>query len=299
MPLAAPANQTTTRGEAERLAARLPAFAIAARQVAQSVMSGVHGRRRAGPGETFWQFRPFLSGEPAARIDWRRSAREDRAFVREREWEAAHSVYLWFDRTASMDFRSHLAQVGKLERAAVLALASAQLLLRGGERVGLLGLTRANAKPGIIERFADVLARAGEGQNLPPMAPLSGRTKILLIGDFFGAPAATIHALDRLSGEGATGQMIMIADPIEEVFPYEGHVEFLTPGGRQRLTIARAQSLRSDYLAALAEHRDSLRRACLRLGWGFALHRTDGSAAAALLALWARWDVDAASARGA
>ncbi|HEY1780979.1 MAG TPA: DUF58 domain-containing protein, partial [Roseiarcus sp.] len=79
------------RHDAASLSARLPSLIIAARRVAQTVRHGVHGRRRAGSGETFWQFRPFLSGEPSSRVDWRRSAREERAFVREREWEAAHT----------------------------------------------------------------------------------------------------------------------------------------------------------------------------------------------------------------
>src|SRR3984957_14153320 len=100
-------------GEATTLSARLPSLVVAARQVAQSVMHGVHGRRRAGPGETFWQFRPFLSGEPSGAIDWRRSAREDRAYVREREWEAAHTVWIWIDRSPSMAFVSQLARASK------------------------------------------------------------------------------------------------------------------------------------------------------------------------------------------
>ena len=124
-------------------------------------MHGVHGRRRAGPGETFWQFRPFVSGEPANRIDWRRSARDAHAFVREREWEAAQTLWLWFDRSPSMDFRSDLAQSRKLDRAAVLTLALADLAVRGGERVGLLGLSRPLAARDVIDRFAEILAAPG------------------------------------------------------------------------------------------------------------------------------------------
>ena len=116
------ATEPRLREEAATLAARLPSLVIAARRLAQSVMHGVHGRRQAGPGETFWQFRPFVSGEPAARVDWRRSARENRAFVREREWEAAHTLWLWFDRSPSMDVGSPLAHSTKLDRAAVLTL---------------------------------------------------------------------------------------------------------------------------------------------------------------------------------
>ena len=146
------------RHDAATLSARLPSLVIAARRVAQTVRHGVHGRRRAGSGETFWQFRPFLSGEPSSRVDWRRSAREERAFVREREWEAAHTVWIWFDRSASMQFASSLAQASKVDRAALLALAFADLCVRGGERAGLLGLTRPLATQGVVERFAEAIA---------------------------------------------------------------------------------------------------------------------------------------------
>jgi uncharacterized protein (DUF58 family) len=277
------------RRDAATLAARLPSLVIAAKEIAQSVMHGVHGRRRAGPGETFWQFRPFLSGEPAGSVDWRRSAREDRAYVREREWEAAHTVWIWIDRSPSMAFVSQLAKASKIERATVLGLAAADLLVRGGERVGLLGLTRPLATRGVIERFAGALAldeRLSDARApLPPQVPLKARSKVVLISDFLSEEDAIARTIDALSAQGAQGQALMIADPIEETFPFEGHTEFLGADGSMRLRAPRAQSLRDAYLARLARHRDAVRAACAARGWGFALHRTDKPAAQALLAL--------------
>ena len=277
------------RRDAATLAARLPSLVVAAKQIAQSVMHGVHGRRRAGPGETFWQFRPFISGESAGGIDWRRSARDDRAYVREREWEAAHTVWIWIDRSPSMAFVSELAQASKIERAAVLGLAIADLLVRGGERVGLIGLTRPVATRGVIERFAEALALderlSGQGAPLPPQIPLAARSKVVLIGDFLSEESAVRSAIDTLSAQGAQGQALMIADPIEETFPFEGHAEFVGADGAARLRAPRAQSLREAYLARLSRHRDTVRAACASRGWGFALHRTDRPAAQALLAL--------------
>ena len=280
------------RRDAATLAARLPSLVVAARQIAQSVMHGVHGRRRSGPGETFWQFRPFLSGEPAGSVDWRRSAREERAYVREREWEAAHTVWIWIDRSPSMAFASELAQASKLERAVVLGLAAADLLVRGGERVGLIGLTRPLATRGIIERFAEAIALservAGAGAPLPPPAPLKARSRVVLIGDFLSEEDAIRRSIDTLSAEGAQGEALMIADPIEETFPFEGHTEFVAAAGSARLRAPRAQGLREGYLRRLADHRDAVRAACAARGWGFALHRTDKPAAQALLALCMR-----------
>jgi uncharacterized protein (DUF58 family) len=282
-----------TREEAATLAARLPSLVVAARQVAHSLMHGVHGRRRAGPGETFWQFRPFISGEPAARVDWRRSAREDRAFVREREWEAAHTVWIWFDRSPSMAFSSTLAPCAKIDRAAVLAFALADLAVRGGERAGLIGLTRPLATRGVIERFAEAVAtderqRGQPSAGLPSFETIGARAKAALIGDFLGDAEAVSRAVGALAARGVEGQLLMISDPVEETFPFVGHTEFVEAGGPTRLRAPRAQDLREAYLKRLAAHREAIRAACVRRGWGFALHRTDRSAAQALLALRVR-----------
>ncbi len=240
----APATgQARWRSEAGSLAARLPSLVIAARQLAQSVMYGVHGRRRAGPGENFWQFRPFISGEPAMAIDWRRSAREDRSYVREREWEAAHTVWLWIDRSASMRFASPMAQASKIERAVVLGLAAADLLVRGGERVGLLGLTRPLATRGVIERFAEAIA-VDVGLNAAPAAlpdapPLKAHSKAILIVDFLSEDEEIRRRIAALAAQGAECHLVMIADPIEEAFPYQGHTEFVGADGGLRLRAPR------------------------------------------------------------
>jgi len=293
MATAVPASDQRIRQEATTLSARLPSLVVAARQVAHSLMHGVHGRRQAGPGETFWQFRPFVSGEPAARVDWRRSAREDRAFVREREWEASHTVWIWFDRSASMAFASNLASCAKIDRAAVLALALADLAVRGGERAGLIGLTRPLATRGVIERFAEAIAaderlRGAPALGLPSPERVSGRSKVALIGDFLSEAEDVAGTIRTLAAQGAEGQVLMVADPVEEIFPFAGHTEFLEAGGAARLRAPRAQNLREAYLKRLAEHREAIRAACAARGWGFALHRTDQSAAQALLALRAR-----------
>ena len=91
---------------AESLGARLPPLLVAAERVAATVAQGVHGRRRVGQGDSFWQFRPYAAGDSAARVDWRQTAKSERTYIRENEWEAAQSVWLWPDRSASMAWRS-------------------------------------------------------------------------------------------------------------------------------------------------------------------------------------------------
>jgi uncharacterized protein (DUF58 family) len=266
------AEASSVREEAAGLAARLPDLVVA-----------------AGPGETFWQFRPFASGEPANRIDWRRSARGSHAYVREREWEAAQTVWLWFDRSATMNFRSDLSPSRKVDRAAVLTLALADLAVGGGERVGLLGLSRPIAARDVIDRFAEILSHPGpEPAPLPPQAAIAARAKLVLIGDFLGDPAEIEASFAALGAAGAEGHVVMIADPVEETFPYQGHVDFLDMAGAPRWRAPRAEDVRARYQERLAAQREAVSAAAKARGWDFLQHRTDASAAQALLALHAR-----------
>src|SRR5438105_13132300 len=138
------ASSVALRDRAEQAAAVLPPLLVAAERVAVTVAQGVHGRRRVGQGETFWQFRQYQPGDAAARIDWRESAKSQRAYVRETEWEAAQSVWLWRDASVSMDYSSADYVPGaewptKRDRAELILVALASLLVRGGERLTLLG----------------------------------------------------------------------------------------------------------------------------------------------------------------
>jgi uncharacterized protein (DUF58 family) len=267
----------------------LPEILIEAVRAAQSIAYGLHGRRRAGPGETFWQFRRFLDGEPAARVDWRRSARDDFLYVREREWEAAHTVFLWPDRSASMHLRSKLARASKRNRALMLALALGILLVEGGERAALLGLTRPTANRRVAMLFAEALARESNPvESLPPAETLPRFSEFVVIGDLLD-PADIVEArLSKLAENGARGHLVMILDPVEESFPFGGRAVFVDPESGARWLAGRAETLRRGYAEALAAHKAALATMSARLGWSFLVHHTDRPAHEALLALRAR-----------
>ncbi len=279
-------------GEAHGLADRLPELLLEAMRISNTIAHGIHGRRRPGPGETFWQFRQFQSSDAANLIDWRRSASSDHLFVREREWEAAHTVWLWPDLSPSMQFRSHLAPVSKRDRALVLMLAASELLVRGGERVGLLGLTRPSASRVTTTKLAETIAAEASGSvlsaSLPPPQRLARFSGIFLFSDFLDPLDEIEQRLKALATDGVSGHLIQVLDPAEETLPYQGRAEFLGLEGDERWLADRAESLRSKYQARLAAHRDGLTDITRRLGWSLLLNRTDRPAAAALLSLLAR-----------
>jgi len=273
-------------GQSQALAASMPRLILEARRIAATIIHGLHGRRRAGSGENFWQYRRFMSGEPAARIDWRRSARDDHLYVREQEWEAAHTVWIWPDRSPSMIFRSPLAKETKLDRALIMGLALAEVLVEGGERVGVPELTRPSGARNVVEKIAqamiyDPVARS----SLPPTFAPSPLAEIIVLSDLW-SPIAEVHStIAQLSATGAQGHVVQIVDPAEETFPYSGRIEFIEPEGAGSITAGRAETWRDDYAGRIARHRAEIRLETDRLGWSFIIHRTDRPASELLLKL--------------
>ena len=250
-------------------------------------MHGVHGRRRAGIGENFWQFRPFVSGEPAQNIDWRRSAKDDRVYIREREWEAAQSIWVWMDMSPSMAFVSKTALVPKIDRALVLGLALADLLVRGGERVGIPGLVRPMAHQHIVERLAQALVTDAKTKpipdELPPGEALAPLSQAVLFSDFLSPPQDIARRIAAMAIRGGQGHLVAITDPVEETFPFSGHIEFSDVDSTAHLRAGRAEDFREEYQLRLAAHRHALRETALKHGWSFTVHRTDRPASEALL----------------
>ncbi len=173
-----------------------------------------------------------------------------------------------------MRFRSSLAKVSKESRAVVLALALAELLARGGERVGLIGgqifTGRAAAR-----RVAEVLMADTSETSLPPNARLSRFSECLLFSDFLEPISEMTARFEEIAAQGVRGHLIEILDPAEETLPYAGRTEFAASEGRDRMIAGRAETLREDYQERLKRHRDDLAEAARRLGWSFLVHHTD------------------------
>ena len=273
-------------GVGRALAASMPRLILEARRVAATVIHGLHGRRRAGSGENFWQYRRFVSGEAAARVDWRRSARDDHLYVREQEWEAAHTVWIWPDRSQSMLFASASAQDTKLERSLVIALALAEVLVEGGERIGIPGLMRPTASRNVVERIAQAIVHdQAERTSLPPTFSPSALAETVVLSDFW-SPIARVHeTIAQLSANGSAGHVVQIVDPAEETFPYSGRIEFVEPEGAGTITAGRAETWRADYIERIKRHRADIRTETDRLGWSFIVHRTDRPASELLIKL--------------
>lgn len=278
--------------EAERAGALLPPLLVAAERVAATVAQGVHGRRRVGVGDTFWQYRPFVEGDAASRVDWRRSARSDRTYVRDMEWEAAQTVCLWRDGSPSMDWRSHRSLPTKQERAELLLLALAALLFRAGELVRVVGVPRVFGGRGGLAPLAEAWPTGAGG--LPGGARVPAHSRVVLAGDFLAPLPEVRDCLAHFASLPVRLHLLHILDPAELSLPYEGRVRFLGLERDGEALIPRVGSIRDAYADALQAQIDGLRDLARSTGFTVSLHRTDNPPETALLALYTSLDAGAA-----
>lgn len=285
-------TSTTLRLSAEQEAARLPALLTQAEQLAGTVLMGEHGRRRSGQGDDFWQYRPIQQGDALRDVDWRRSARSDAQFVREREWQIAQSVQFWVDQAASMRFSSSKDLPTKADRARVLALAAAVLLQRGGERVGLTGWRLPPRRGNIqIVRLAEIFLQEDEPDyGLPEARGFLPHARAVFASDFLGDFDPIEAALTKAADRGVRGVLLQVLDPVEESFPFKGRTIFDSVAGSLSYETLKANELRDRYLARLEERRTRLEALCRVTGWQYLCHHTHDSAQSALLWMYRAMD---------
>ncbi len=282
---------TRLRTRAHDLAAPLPALLAQAEQLAASVLPGAHGRKRAGQGDEFWQYRPATASDWGARIDWRRSGRADTHYVRETEWQAAQAVTLWVDRARAMGFSGAPDRAPKADRARLLALALSVLLLRGGERVGVMAELAPRMGRAQLHPLAHALADDDAADfGSPPQAALPARSTAVFLSDFLGPPEALQRAVAQATAQGVQGVLVQLLDPAEEAFPYDGRAIFESMSGGLRHETLRAGDLRARYRARLDDRRTLLAELARASGWHLLTHHTDQPAAQALMGLWTRID---------
>jgi uncharacterized protein (DUF58 family) len=284
----APRVATGLRHGAERLASALPPLLAAAEHLVASIMLGEHGRRRAGMGDEFWQYRAANPGDGARSIDWRRSARSDAHFVREREWQAAQTVVLWVDDGRSMAFSGARDRPPKSHRARLIALALAVLLIRAGERVGLSGDALPPSSGQVqLTRLAQILATEGEADyGRPDTTDIAPHARAVFLSDFLGDPAPVEAAVTQAADRGVRGALMQVLDPVEEAFPFDGRTIFESMGGGLRHETLKAGDLRDRYLDRLAERKHRLAQLARVTGWHFSCHHSGDAPLGGLMWLY-------------
>lgn len=281
------------RAEADRIGHSLPALLAEAERLSSALSLGEHGRKRAGQGADFWQYRPAMPGDTARNVDWRRSAKSDAPYIREREWQASQGVTFWVDPARSMQFQGAKSRPAKGDRAAVLALALAICLLKGGERVGAEGQGRPRAGMAQVRPLAQALITQSDAEfGAPSLNDSVSYGRAVVISDFLGDLAPMQTAMAQAADKGVRGLILQVLDPAEEDFPFDGRTIFQSMGGGTQFETQEAGDLRNRYLERLAQRKDALAAMARALGWHVHCHHTGAAVLPSLL--WAHQALGAA-----
>lgn len=288
-PFAAKNSERNEQISAEQLSDSLPPLLLKANQLVKEFNPGIHGRRKAGTGEDFWQFKQYSPDVAASEIDWRQSAKGDQLYVRQKELETAESVWFWRDASPSMAYSSKKEFFTKLSNATVLTLATGLLLTNGGENFGLLGISkRASHGPVAFDRFSHDLMSHLESdlETISVHSGLSKNTHIVLISDFLYPLEEIEKALRFFSNKGCRGVLIQVADPSEIDLPFTGRNRFHGLENNISLTIGRVEAIRDEYQTLYSQHKSSIRSLAQTASWDYLFYRTDQSAGDTLASLY-------------
>lgn len=276
-----------TLGDAGQVAGHWPGLLLAAERVAQSLMRGVHGRRRVGSGDAFWQFRPYQPGDTSRDIDWRQTAKRDQAFIRQTEWEAAQTVWLYRDASESMNFSSAPEFLSKKNYAEILLLALGIVLLNGGEQVSLLGTALApQTGYNSIQRIYEMLVC--QTHLVENGRPVSAKAHAVLISDFYFPVEELTSFCEKLAARRVSGMLVQVFDPAERTLPYAGRIRFQDAENADSgfLDIRQVEAIRAEYEQKFVSHQRKLEALAQGLGWKFETCSTDMKHEAAIARLY-------------
>ena len=283
------ARKPDERDSAESLAQTLPPLVLAAEHLVNAFDMGVHGRRRAGTGEDFWQFKRYGPDDSTTSIDWRQSAKREHVYIRQKEQETAETVWIWRDEARTMAYGSETNGSSKLSRATVLSLALALSLSKSGEKFGLLGQDeKASTGPASFNRLVDRIARmqTPSHRELTSANRLSNKSTIVLISDFLHELPEITETVRHFVNLGCNGYLLHIADPAEVDLPFQGRTRFLSMAAEDSLTLGRVEAVREEYQTLFDAHRAAIMSLAENVSWNYDFHRTDEAAGNAFARLY-------------
>lgn len=250
----------------------LPEILAQAEKIALNIVPGAHHQRRSGGGDYFWQYREYNQQDRAQDIDWRQSARHDKLYVRQNEWQTPQSILFWCQNDRGMRFRSSKRLHYKIEEAMIITMALAILADKSNEHIRPLYKSDRFTPP-IILRLAQFLYNECEDA-MPDISKIKTQknASFILSGDFLAPIEEFRQSIQQLKHHAPYGVIIQVLDPAELSLPYDGRVIFQNGDGENRQLINHVGSVREDYIKRINAHNNELAAECRKLGIDFVQH---------------------------
>lgn len=276
------------RYKAEDASAELPGLVAAAEKAAMSILSGDHAQRKPGMGEKFWQFRDYDVSDRPQDIDWRQSAKGDRLFVREKEWQTTQTALLWCQHNESMNYSSADTLPTKQDTAMILTLALGILLSRAGEQIAPLeGASVPGRSELAIQKLGERLLD-NHTDDLPghKLRKIPHNSSLVLVGDFLAPIEETENIFNMLADPIDNAIIVQVLDPAELSLPFDGRVIFERKGMPEKHHIDNVETIRTAYQDRLLRHMADLKSYCKKHRWHWLLHTTDEEIRNTLFDAW-------------
>jgi uncharacterized protein (DUF58 family) len=251
---------------------------LRAQFIVKGFFQGLHASPFHGFSVEFSEHRKYTPGDNPQDIDWLVYAKTDKYYIKKFEAETNITGYLVMDLSQSMGY-THRQQMTKFEYGICLAAALCYLMIHQQDPVGVITFdqrVRASVPPrskrAQLGNVLSLLARLRpEGPTdvaasvAQIVAMLKHRSLVMLFSDLLTEPEPVLQALRKLRHRGHDVILFHILDEAEVNFPFDGMVEFEEPETRERVDVD-ATGFRADYLAEIAEFRDTYRRECFQCG---------------------------------
>jgi uncharacterized protein (DUF58 family) len=211
---------------------------LRAKAIVEGTIAGLHKSPYHGFSAQFLEYRPYLPGEAAKRIDWRKYAKTGRSVVRLYEDETNLFAWILLDKSASMAFCSSAA-MSKYDYARTLAASLAWILVRQRDAVGLFAFDSkehlmvpprsTNLQLKTVLSRLETLAPGGEtdcGGSLSRLAQtITKRGMCIVLSDLFDEPESIIRGLRHLRFKKQDVMVLWVLDPLEDRFAAAGPLE--------------------------------------------------------------------------
>src|SRR5436309_8387653 len=251
---------------------------LRAKFIVEGFLAGLHASPFHGFSVEFSEHRKYVPGDDLKDLDWNVLAKTDRYYVKKFEAETNVTGYLVMDLSASMAY-TYRQELTKFDYAICLAAALGYLMIHQQDPVGLVTFdTRIQAslpprskrtQLGTILSILSNLKPAGETDLAACVHQLAsmirGKSLIMIFSDLLTDPEPVLQSLHHLRHRGHEIILFNILDEAEVQFPFEGLIEFTDVESPDRLTLD-AKGMRSDYLQAMQEFRETYRHECAKAG---------------------------------
>ncbi|QDU36895.1 hypothetical protein Mal4_11960 [Maioricimonas rarisocia] len=251
---------------------------LRARFIVEGFLSGLHASPYHGFSVEFSEHRRYTQGDDPKDIDWLVYAKTDRYYIKKYQAETNITGYLLMDLSESMAY-TYRQELTKFEYGICLAAALAYMMIHQQDPIGLMTFDEkmraslpAKSKRSQLGQILALLAKAKPtgpteiAHNLRQFAAMvKHKSLVMLFSDLLTDPEPVVEAIRMLRFAGHDVIVFHILDEAEVSFPFDGMVDLRDPESDQRMVLD-AQGIRSDYLEAVNQLRDTYRRECLNSG---------------------------------